>query len=74
MSEYIRDDVVKIRKDQQCWGCTLPLLKGSECLKVVSKAGRGMLSTYWCKPCEKLADAYDDNGDGLPFGLFRKRK
>ena len=49
--DTLKDKVVKIRKEQVCWGCATKFEKGSKLRYTVVVDSGDFSSTYWCQVC-----------------------
>jgi hypothetical protein len=60
MGEFIKEKLVKIRKDHMCFGCETLFKKGAMLtVRTCSDSGQ-ILNDYFCAICIKIVDKWDD--------------
>lgn len=73
MADILKDKIVKIRKEQTCWGCAGKFEKGKGLRYVVAVDGGNFNSSYWCRICDvtwlEHQEPYDD---GIGFGEVKE--
>lgn len=69
MADFLKDKIVKIRKEQTCWGCAEKFEKGTHLRYLVSVDGGNFSHSYWCRICDVTYQQHaDDHLDGIEKG------
>lgn len=72
MPTFLKDKIVKTRKEQTCWGCAEKFEKGTGLRYLVSVDNGDFSSSYWCRICDvtylEHQNTYDPYDDGIGFG------
>ena len=63
----LKDKIVKIRKEQTCWGCAEKFEKGTKLRFVTAVDAGDFQNSYWCRVCDATFSD-DPNEDGICLG------
>lgn len=75
--DILESKIVKIRKEQICWGCEEKFEKGSKLLFVKGVSADDFNSCYWCQVCDKtisdnIGSYLDYESDGYEYGVVKE--
>lgn len=68
--KYLKNKIVRTRKEHQCWGCAIEYPKGT-IMRVCVDTESKIENVYWCKTCQEYCARYMHPEDDLSLGEIR---